>query len=107
MIGEDVLRKSATKTVMPLYPAASLNKKIAGTVVAELQYNAKGDVTDVKVVVSPDTAIAGSVEDALKQWKFTLVQLEANKPAPRGRITFSFVIDKAGKGDVKNPMPSK
>ncbi len=104
-VSEDLLRKSAAKIAMPLYPAESLRKKIAGTVVGELQYDAKGYVTDVKILVSPDTSMANSVEDALRQWKFTPRELEANKTAIRGKVTFSFAIDKTGKGAVNNAAP--
>jgi len=64
-------------------------------------------VTDLKILVSPDTAIAASVEDALKQWKFAPGQFGPDKAPLHGKITFSFEIDKAGKSEVRNPVPLK
>lgn len=102
-VGEDGIRKSAAKIVMPSYPAKSLKTKAAGVAVAEVQYNGEGVVTDVKILESPDSSTGQSVTDAMKQWKFNPSQLEGKPISVRGKITFYFAINEKGKGEVKNP----
>jgi TonB family protein len=104
LVGEDGIRKSAVKTVMPAYPKESVQKKVAGVVVAEVQYNAEGDVIDVKVLESPDADTGVAVIEAMKQWKFKPSREVNGKPVSiRGKITFYFTIDPKGRGEVKNP----
>ena len=102
-VGEDGIRKSAVKTVMPLYPKASLKKKAFGVAVAAVQYNGDGDVVDVKTIESPDEDIGNAVRDAMRQWKFTPSKVDGKPVSIRGKITFYFSIDAKGKGEVKNP----
>lgn len=102
-VGEDGIRKSAAKIVMPIYPAASLKNKVEGVAVAEVQYNGEGAVTDVKILESPDSLTGQSVTYAMKLWKFSPSQLEGKPISVRGKITFYFAINEKGKGEVKNP----
>jgi hypothetical protein len=39
----------------------------------------------------------------MKQWKFKPAKLNEKPVSIRGKITFYFVIDAKGKGEVKNP----
>lgn len=103
-VGEDGIRKSAVKIVMPLYPRKSLKKRMKGVTVSEVQYDDGGNVTDVKVLQSPDPAAAKAVEVALKQWKFTPSKLEGEPVNIRGKITFYFLLDEKGRGKVENPQ---
>ncbi|HSK74135.1 MAG TPA: energy transducer TonB [Pyrinomonadaceae bacterium] len=102
-VGEDGIRKSAVKTVMPVYPKESLKKQAQGVAVAEVQYDGNGDVTDIKLLESPDSPTGKAVVDAMKQWKFNPSKLKGKPVSIRGKITFYFVINETGKGEVKNP----
>lgn len=103
-VGEDGMRKSASKTVMPSYPEEALKKREQGVTVVELQYDAKGDVVDTSVVEAPSRSIGDAVVIAVKQWKFVPSKKEDGTPVSiRGKLTFYFEIDKEGKGLVKNP----
>lgn len=102
-VGEDGIRKSAAKMVMPAYPKESLKTRTKGVAVSEIQYDGGGKVTDVKILQSPDAATAKSVEDALRQWEFTPSKLDDKPVSVRGKITFYFVVDAKGKGKVENP----
>lgn len=103
-VGEDGIRKSAAKVVMPLYPKDSEKKRVSGVTVTEVQYNGNGDVTEVTVLTAPDSAIRKSIEDALAKWKFIPSKLDEKPISVRGKITFYFVIDSKGKGKVENPI---
>jgi TonB family protein len=104
IVGEDGIRKSAVKTVMPTYPGEALKKREQGTVVVELQYDSKGDVTDVSILESPTASISTAVSQAAKQWKFAGSKTMDGKSVNiRGKLTFYFEIDKTGKGLVNNP----
>lgn len=102
-VGEDGIRKSAAQTVMPIYPKESLKKRVKGVAVAEVQYNGNGDVTEVKILESPDAATGEAVVKAMWQWKFKPSRLDEKPISIRGKITFYFVIDAKGKGGVENP----
>lgn len=102
--GEDGMRKSASKTVMPSYPEAALKKREQGVAVCELQYDAKGDVVTTHILEAPSKSIGDAVITALKQWKFVPSKKQDGTPVSvRGKLTFYFEIDKDGKGRVQNP----
>jgi TonB family protein len=103
-VGEDGMRKSASKTVMPAYPNEALKKREQGVAVVELQYDAKGDVVSTSVLEAPSKSIGDAVVVALKQWKFVPSRKQDGTPVSvRGKLTFYFEIDKEGKGRVQNP----
>ena len=103
-VGEDGMRKSAAKTVMPSYPAEALRKREQGVAVVELQYDAKGEVVNVSVLESPSRSIGDAVVTALKQWKFVPSKKQDGTPVSvRGKLTFYFEINNEGKGLVQNP----
>jgi len=102
-VGEDGMRKSAAKTVMPSYPEEALKKREQGVAVAELQYDAKGDVVNTTVLETPSKSIGDAVVVAIKQWKFVpSKKQDGTAVSVRGKLTFYFEIDK-GKGWVQNP----
>jgi len=103
-VNEDGMRKSASRTVMPLYPEDAIKKREQGVAVVEVQYDAKGDVVNTAVVEAPSRSIADAMLTAVKQWKFVPSKKEDGTPVSvRGKLTFYFEIDKEGKGVVKNP----
>ena len=103
-VGEDGMRKSASKTVMPSYPGDALKKRQHGVAVVELQYDSKGDVVSTSVLEVPSKSIGDAVILALKQWKFVPSKKQDGTPVSvRGKLTFYFEIDKDGNGRVENP----
>jgi TonB family protein len=103
-VGEDGMRKSASKTVMPAYPDEAVKKREQGVAVVELQYDAKGDVVDTNVLETPSRSIGDAVIRAVNQWKFVPSKKQDGAPVSvRGKLTFYFEIDKEGKGLVQNP----
>jgi TonB family protein len=103
-VGEDGMRKSASKTVMPEYPQDALKKQQKGPAIVEVQYDGQGEVTDVAVLQAPATSIGDAVVHAVRQWRFTPSKDQNGKPVSiRGKLTFYFLIDAQGKGRVENP----
>ena len=103
-VNENGMRKSASKTVMPLYPEDALKKREHGVAVVEAQYDAKGDVVNTSVLESPSQSIGDAVVRAVRQWKFVpSKKQDGTAVSIRGRLTFYFEIDKDGKGQVQNP----
>lgn len=102
-VGEDGMRHSAAKTMMPVYPEDDLRKHQQGVVVVEAQYNGKGIVTDTTIVEAPTPSLGQAVITAMKQWKFTPSTLKGEPISVRGKLTFYFVIDENQKGHVENP----
>jgi TonB family protein len=104
LVGEDGIRKSASKTVMPVYPDEALKKREQGVAVIELEFDTKGDVADISVLEAPSKSIGDAVVIAAKQWKFAPTKRRDGTPVSiRGKLTFYFELDKDGKGQVKNP----
>ena len=103
-VDEDGIRKSASKTVTPVYPEDAFKKREQGVAVVELQYDAKGDVVNTAVLEAPSRSIGEAMITAVKQWKFVpSKKLDGTPVSVRGKLTFYFEIDKDGKGVVKNP----
>lgn len=103
-VGEDGMRKSAAKTVLPSYPEEALKKRQHGVAVVELEYDAKGDVVSSFVLEAPSKSIGDAVVTAVKQWKFVPSKKQDGTPVSvRGKLTFYFEIDQEGKGRVQNP----
>jgi hypothetical protein len=102
-VGEDGMRKSAEKTVMPVYPKEAIKSAQQGIAVIEAQYNGKGEIVDTAVLEAPSPIIGQAVIDAVKQWKFKSSSLDGKPVSVRGKLTFYFVIDKDKKGWVENP----
>jgi TonB family protein len=103
-VGEDGMRKSAAKTVMPSYPNEAQNKREQGVVVVEVQYDSKGDVVNATLLETPSKSIGDAVVVAVKQWKFVpSKKQDGTAVSVRGKLTFYFEIDKEGKGRVQNP----
>jgi len=103
-VGEDGMRKSASKTVMPSYPREALKKREQGVAVAEVQYDAQGDVVNTTVLETPSKSIGDAVVAAIKQWKFVpSKKQDGTAVSVRGKLTFYFEIDKEGKGWVQHP----
>jgi TonB family protein len=102
-VGEDGMRKSAEKTVMPAYSEDALKKAQQGVAVVETLYNGKGVVTDASVLESPSPGIGQAVVEAVRQWKFKPSTLNGEPISVRGKLTFYFVIGKDGRGRVENP----
>jgi TonB family protein len=103
-VGEDGMRKSASKTVMPSYPDDAVKKRQQGVAVVELEYDAKGDVVSSSILEAPAKSIGDAVIAAVKQWKFVPSKKRDGTPVSvRGKLTFYFEIDNEGKGRVQNP----
>jgi TonB family protein len=102
-VGEDGMRKSALKTVMPAYPEDALKRAQQGVAVAETQYDGRGVVTDASVLEAPSPGIGQAVVEAIRQWKFKPSTLDGKPISVRGKLTFYFVIGEDGRGRVENP----
>lgn len=102
-IGEIALRKIALKQIAPEFPQQSLAQGEEGVAVAQVEVDAKGLVTKVRILQSPDEPTGKSVEDAVKQWIFRPMSAKGVPVAVVGKLTFYFQIA-SGKGIVKNPQ---
>lgn len=102
-VGEDGMRRSASKTVMPVYPEEDIRKHQQGVVVIEAQYNGRGNLTDAAILEAPTPSIGQAVISAVKQWKFKPSTLKGEPISVRGKLTFYFVMDENQKGHVENP----
>ena len=107
MVGEDGIRRSASKTVMPDYPEASKKRRSKGVAVVGVQYDGDGTVELVNVLEAPDEEIKNAVSEAVKQWRFRKSTYRGEPLSVRGKLTFYFSIDQAGRGKVSNPRQYK
>jgi TonB family protein len=104
IVPEAVLRNLAKTSVMPGYPEGSKKRGSQGRVVAQVDLDKGGHITEVLVLESPDEEIKGAVIEAIKQWQFSSAYVgEEKRPARiRGKLTFYFVIE-GGDARVRNP----
>jgi TonB family protein len=104
IVPESVLRNLAKKSVMPQYPEAAKKRGAKGRVVAQLDVDKGGHITDASILEAPDAEIERAVMDAIKQWEFNSAYAgEERKPVRiRGKLTFYFVIE-GNQARVQNP----
>ena len=107
MVGEDGIRRSALKTVIPEYPEASRKRGKKGVAVVGVQYDGDGNIELVNILEAPDEEIKNSVTEAVKQWRFKKSTYRGEPLSVRGKLTFYFSIDRAGRGTVSNPRQYK
>lgn len=101
-VGEDGLRKSAYKIIMPDFPEQSKKRNAHGVAVVQLEYDGNGDVTRVKALQTPDSDIERAVVAAVQRWKFRPSTIGGVPLKVRGKLTFYYVIDRRG-ARVNNP----
>ncbi len=77
--------------VEPTYPEDALRQKIQGPVVLEVHIGRDGAVQDVQVVSGPPE-LAQASTDAVKQWRFTPLQVNRSAVPMQTRITLNFSL---------------
>ncbi|MGH9341038.1 MAG: energy transducer TonB [Acidobacteriota bacterium] len=105
-IGDEVLRKRATRAMKPQFPETSLRRKASGVAVAQVDISDTGEVNSVKVLQAPDPETAASMQAALKKWLFTPVTIDQKPLLMSGKVIFYFLIEN-GKGLVLSPAEVK
>lgn len=101
-VPEAVLRKLATKVVMPEYPESSVRAKKQGVAVVAVFLDENGKLGRVDLIESPDEATGNSAVNAVRQWEFQHATTEGRPIAVLGKITFYFIHER-GKSRVENP----
>ena len=101
-VPEAVVRKLATKAVMPEYPESSVRAKTQGVAVVAVSIDENGKLRSVDLVEAPDEATGNAVVKAVQQWEFQRALTEGNPVAVLGKITFYF-IQEHGRPRVENP----
>lgn len=91
-----LLRQAATQSPLPKFPVSSAKEHHSGVAVAQIMVGANGSTNDVKVLQSPDSAIAESVSKALLTWQYKPF-IQNGKPTPvTCRFIFYFNLDEHG-----------
>ena len=97
-INKDVLQIAASqkpkkiKEVKPVYPAAALEKKIAGSVILEATIDTKGRVTDAQVVSSRDPLLSEAAIIAVRQWIYEPYIVNGKSKAVAFTVTVTFTL---------------
>ena len=99
---ETVLRKRATRVVMPAYPARAKKLRAKGVAVGEVEIDGRGEVVSAKALEAPDESIEKALAEALAQWRFEPVVENGVSHNVKGKLTFYYVIE-GDKFFVKNP----
>lgn len=99
---ETVLRKRATRVVMPAYPARAKKLRAKGVAVGEVEINGRGEVVSAKVLQAPEESIGKALAEALAQWRFEPVVEDGVSHTVKGKLTFYYVTE-GGKFFVRNP----
>jgi len=99
---ETVLRKRATRVVMPAYPERARKLRAEGVAVGEVEINGRGEVISAKALQAPEESIEKALVEALTQWRFEPVIENGVSLSVKGKLTFYYVIE-GDKFFVKNP----
>lgn len=104
-VDELVMRRHAKVRVSPVFPRASVARRVEGVAVAALRVGTDGCVERVQVLQSPDDGIAMAITTAVKQWVFEPVQtLDSSRPAKVDtKLTFYYTVDHRGVGVILDP----
>jgi len=102
-VDEAGIRKSASKTIMPVFPESSRKLRSQGVAVVQLVYDGNGTVVKVEVIEAPDSEIGEAIVNAVRQWKFRPSSIRGKAVNIRGKLTFYCVIDQKGTARVQNP----
>jgi predicted permease len=100
MTGEGGIRKMASNTVKPVYPAEAVRRGIEGVVVARTRSGHDSRMLRVDILQAPDPLLAAAVTQALMQWRTS--EFRSDIVAIEGKVTFYFRIER-GRGRVLNP----
>jgi hypothetical protein len=101
---EATLWTSASATVMPQYPPASVQRGSAGVAVTSLVIGADGAVRSANVLEAPDAEISRAVKNVLVMWTFQPVSVAGSTVPVEvvGKITLYFDVEN-GIGRVRTP----
>jgi TonB family protein len=89
--------------VKPIYPPASLARGDEGAVIIEFTVNSSGHVKDARVVWSKCAALNDAAVTSVRQWRFEVVQLDANRVPFQGTAEILFRLPKEFKDRVGRP----
>jgi hypothetical protein len=99
MMVEGGIRKIASNTVKPIYPAEAVRRGIEGVVVARIRAGRDSRMERVDILQTPDPLLATAVTQALMQWR---IGSTGRSMALEGKVTFYFRLER-GHGRVLNP----
>jgi TonB family protein len=78
----------------PEYPEGSLHSRRQGLVVAEIELDSNGNLSELNILDSPDRDMSCAVEDAVRRWRFRRI---GRGIRARGRLFFYFkLVDNNG-----------
>lgn len=101
LLDDQGLRRQATHSPPPSYPASSLANKVTGVAVAAVTTDANGRTERVEIVEAPDTEIREAVRAAAREWAYKSAGLPIT-----GSLIFYFHIAE-GRGIVSSPAEMK
>ena len=84
-----LLRANALQTKLPEYPNAARVAGTEGVVIAMVEVDARGSVSNMRAFPS-DPLLAAAVDEALKQWKFDPFLVQGNAVSVVGPLAFEF-----------------
>jgi outer membrane biosynthesis protein TonB len=97
-----VLRKAASRLVVPLFPRESLHARHQGVAVAEVTFGTTGKIERVDVLDAPDTWILAAMLDAVRRWELPSATHGSHPVSLTGKLTYYFLI-RGGVGVVMDP----
>ena len=93
----EFIHQAAVQSPLPMYPTTSIRDMHHGVAVVQVLISSSGTTSDIKVLQSPDAAIADSVAIALKSWRFKPFTAEGRATIKlQTRFIFYFDLDKSG-----------
>ncbi len=91
-VGGDVKEPVQISRVQPVYPEEARKNGIQGIVKLSAVIDAKGTVTKVEPIESPDPTLAAAAVDAVKKWTYKPATLKGKPVKVIMTITVSFKL---------------
>ena len=81
-VDSKIMESKLLKKVDPVYPELALRARLEGVVRLSLMINAKGEVTDVKIIGGGYPPLQPAAAEAARQWRYSPWLDENGNPVP-------------------------
>jgi TonB family protein len=91
-IGPDITSPTLLRKVEPEYSAEARKAKHAGTVFLDVEIDASGQVTNIRVNRSLGLGLDEKAIEAVRQWKFSPGRKDGKPVAVQAQVVVSFML---------------
>jgi TonB family protein len=91
-IGGNIKAPRRLNSVNPVYPPSARDAKVQGVVILHAVIDTDGFMRDVRVLRTPDSALAAAATEAITQWQFEATRLNCVPIDTGATVTVNFQL---------------